>query len=58
MPTYTFLHNLLNVLLQIANKMGLWKNTKKHNCSQQGGNYTYHLLPNLKALTLASQELH
>jgi hypothetical protein len=27
MPLYTFLHNLLNVLVQIANKMGLKKNT-------------------------------
>jgi hypothetical protein len=26
MPLYTFLHNLLNVLVQIANKMGLQKN--------------------------------
>jgi hypothetical protein len=25
MPLYTFLHNLLNVLVQIANKMGLQK---------------------------------
>jgi hypothetical protein len=25
MPLYTFLHNLLNVLVQIANKMGLGK---------------------------------
>jgi hypothetical protein len=29
MPLYTFLHNLLNVLIQIANKMGLQKNIKK-----------------------------
>jgi hypothetical protein len=29
MPMYTFLHNLLNVLVQIANKMGLQKE-KKH----------------------------
>jgi hypothetical protein len=28
MPLYMFLHNLLNVLVQIANKMGLQKNTK------------------------------
>jgi hypothetical protein len=27
MPLYTFLHNLLNVLVQIANKMGLQKKT-------------------------------
>jgi hypothetical protein len=26
MPLYTFLHNLLNVLVQIANKIGLQKN--------------------------------
>jgi hypothetical protein len=26
MPMYTFLHNLLNVLVQIANKMGLQQN--------------------------------
>jgi hypothetical protein len=26
MPLYTFLHNLLNVLVQIANRMGLQKN--------------------------------
>jgi hypothetical protein len=26
MPLYTFLHNLLNVLVQIASKMGLQKN--------------------------------
>jgi hypothetical protein len=26
MPLYTFLHNLLNVLVQIANEMGLQKN--------------------------------
>jgi hypothetical protein len=25
MPLYKFLHNLLNVLVKIANKMGLWK---------------------------------
>jgi hypothetical protein len=25
MPLYTFIHNLLNVLAQIANKMGLQK---------------------------------
>jgi hypothetical protein len=25
MPLYTFIHNLLNVLVQIANKMGLQK---------------------------------
>jgi hypothetical protein len=29
MPLYTFLHNLLNVLVQIANKMGLQKNEIK-----------------------------
>jgi hypothetical protein len=26
MPLYTFIHNLLNVLVQIENKMGLQKN--------------------------------
>jgi hypothetical protein len=29
MPLYTFLHNLLNVLVQIANKMGMQKKKKK-----------------------------
>jgi hypothetical protein len=29
MPLYTFLHNLLNVLVQIANKMGLQKKMLK-----------------------------
>jgi hypothetical protein len=29
MPLYTFLHNLLHVLVQIAYKMGLQKNQKK-----------------------------
>jgi hypothetical protein len=29
MPLYTFLHSLLNVLVQIANKMGLQKNHKQ-----------------------------
>jgi hypothetical protein len=28
MPLYTFLHNLLNVLAQIANQMGLQKKIK------------------------------
>jgi hypothetical protein len=27
MPLYTFIHNLLNVLVQIAHKMGLQKNS-------------------------------
>jgi hypothetical protein len=29
MPLYTFIHNLLNVLVQIANKMGLQKNVSR-----------------------------
>jgi hypothetical protein len=29
MPLYTFIHSLLNVLVQIANKMGLQKEGKK-----------------------------
>jgi hypothetical protein len=32
MPLYTFIHSLLNVLVQIANKMGLQKNLS---CSLQ-----------------------
>jgi hypothetical protein len=31
MPLYTFLHNLLNVHVQIANKMGLQKKIAIHN---------------------------
>jgi hypothetical protein len=32
MPVYTFIHNLLNVVVQIANKMGLQKKISKgHN---------------------------
>jgi hypothetical protein len=30
MPLYTFLHNLLIVLVQIANKFGLHKHTHTH----------------------------
>jgi hypothetical protein len=32
MPLYTFLHSLLNVLVQIANKMGL-QNENNNTCS-------------------------
>jgi hypothetical protein len=31
MPLYTFIHNLLNVLVQIANKIGLQKKNKINN---------------------------
>jgi hypothetical protein len=40
MSMYTFLHNLLNVLVQIANKMGLQRNaylTRHYALKMYGG---------------------